>query len=158
MPALGDRSPLSISYMDHSAELRAVGLYSGVLTAGTLPGFLTAFGALQAAIDAVVLGVRARQAFGTQTIVSNTPPANANAQIETEVLVRARGATTQAPYSFRIPTVDYAKFNWIGDSAVLSGAGATAETLALVTALQAVAKMPNDPTEAIVIIAIEVVE
>lgn len=158
MPAIGDRQSVSVSYLDHSNELRALGLFVGDLTAGTLPGFLTQFGALQTALDAVTLGVRARQAWGQQSVISNTPPASANAQIETEILVRVRGATTEAPWSFRIPTVDYAAFNWIGDSAILSGAGASAATVALIDAIEALAKMPDDETEAVVVYAIEVVE
>jgi hypothetical protein len=64
----------------------------------------------------------------------------------------------EAPFSFRIPTVDYAAFNWVGDSAVLSGAGATAATVDLVDAIEALVKMPADDSEGVVVYAIEVVE
>jgi len=158
MPAIGDHAFVSISYLDHSNELRAVGLPVGELTAVSLPGFLTQFGALQTAMDNVTLGVRARQSWGENSVVSNTPPANANAQVESEILVRCRGATAEAPYSFRIPTIDYAAFNWVEDSAVLSGAGATAATTALIDAIEALVKMPADDTEGVVVYAIEVVE
>jgi len=71
------------------------------------------------------------------------------------------GATSQAPWSFRIPTVDYTAFNFAdppaGDQVILSGAGATAATTAFITALEAVAKMPNDETEAVVVVGMEVV-
>jgi len=158
MPAIGDHASVSISYLDHSNELRAVGLPVGELTAISLAGFLTQFGDLQTAMDAVTLGTRARQAWGETSVISNTPPANANAQVESEVLVRCRGAVGEAPFSFRIPTVDYAAFNWDGDSAVLSGAGATAATVDLVDAIEALVKMPADDSEGVVVYAIEVVE
>lgn len=158
MPAIGDRNFASVSFLDHSNELRAVSLFTGEIAVGTIAGFLTQFGALQTALDNVTLGVRARQSWGENAVVSNTPPASANAQIESEVLVRVRGATTEAPWSFRIPTVDYAAFNWIGDSAILSGAGATAATIALVDAIEAIAVMPDNEAEGVVVYAIEVVE
>lgn len=158
MPAIGDRNFASVSYLDHSNELRAVSLFTGEVTAVTIAGFLTEFGDLQAALDAVTLGTRARQSWGENAVISNTPPASAAAQIETEVLVRVRGATTEAPWSFRIPTVDYTAFNWIGDSAILSGAGASAATIALVDAIEAIAVMPDNEAEGVIVYAIEVVE
>lgn len=158
MAAIGDRNFASVSYLDHSKELRAVSLFTGEITAITIAGFLTQFGALQTALDNVTLGVRARQSWGENAVISNTPPANANAQIETEVLVKVRGATTEAPWSFRIPTVDYAAFNWIGDEAILSGAGATAATIALVDAIEAIAVMPDDEAEGVIVAGIFVVE
>jgi hypothetical protein len=161
MPALGGRQPLSISYRDYSGETKSIGLFTGEITALSIAGLLTAIGTLTTALDAVTLGVRAREQWGEETIVSNDRASSKNAQIESEMLVRYRGATTQAPGSFRIPTVDYDAFNYAdppaGDSVILSGAGATAATTALVSALEALVKMPNDETEAIEIVSMEVV-
>lgn len=161
MPALGGRQPVTVTYVDYSGEPKSIRLYAGEITAISIAGFLTAFGTLQTALDAVTLGVRARQSWGEETIVNNDRAASKNAQIETELLVRARGATTQAPFSFRIPTVDYEAFNYAdppaGDSVILTGAGASAATTALITALEAFCKMPDDETEAIEIVGMEVV-
>jgi hypothetical protein len=108
------------------------------------------------------MGNRSAQAWGEETVVTNTLPGDADASVATEVLVRYRGATTEKPFSFRIPTADYSAFNWSsppnGDTAILSGAGASAATLALVTALEAVCKSPDDDTEAIVVTGIHIVE
>ena len=77
------------------------------------------------------------------------------------MLVRVKGAVSEAPWSFRIPTVDYTAFNYAdppaGDSVILSGAGASAATTALVAAIEAVVKMPTDPTEAVVVVGMNVV-
>lgn len=150
-----------IVYRDYSGETKSIRLYSGELTIGTLAGFLTQFGTLQTALDAVTLGVRAKQGWGEETVVSNDRAAVKDAQIETELLVRVQGATTEAPWSFRIPTVDYTAFNYAdppaGDSVIISGAGASAATTSLISALEAVAKMPDDETEAIVVVGMEVV-
>lgn len=161
MPAIGGRQPVTIQYLDYSGEVKSVRGYAGEITAVSLPGFLTAFGALQTALDAVTLGTRSKQSWGEETVVSNTRPSDKDAQIETELLVRVRGATSEAPWSFRIPTVDYTAFNYAsppaGDQVIISGAGATAATTALVSAIEALLKMPDDETEAVVVVGMEVV-
>jgi len=161
MPAIGDRNPISVQYLDYSGEVDTIRLYSGEITALTIAGFLTDFGDLQAALDAVTLGVRSQQTWGEQSIISNTKPTDKNAQIETQMLVRVQGATSEMPWSFRIPTVDYTAFNYAsppaGDQVIISGAGASAATTALIEALEALCKMPNDPTEGIVVVGMEVV-
>ncbi len=161
MPAIGGQQPIGVQYLDYSGERKSIRLYGGEITAVSLPGFLTQFGALTAALDAVTLGTRSKESWGEETIVSNTRPTDKDAQIETELLVLCQGATTEAPFSFRIPTVDYTAFNYAdppaGDSVIISGAGATAATTALVTAIEAIAKMPNDETEAIEVVGMRVV-
>lgn len=161
MPALGGRQPLGITYRDYSGETKAIRLYSNEITAVSIAGFLSDFGDLQTALDAVTLGVRAKQSWGEETIVSNDRAAVKDAQIESEMLVRCRGAVSEAPFSFRIPTIDYTAFNYAdppaGDSVILAGAGATAATTALIAALEALCKMPDDETEAIVVVGMEVV-
>lgn len=150
-----------ISYRDYSGETKTIRLYSGEITAISLAGFLSDFGDLQTAMDAVTLGVRARQSWGEETVVSNERAASKAAQVESELLVRCIGATTEAPFSFRIPTVDYTAFNYAdppaGDAVIIAGAGATAATTALVAAIEAVAKNPDDETEALVVVGMEVV-
>jgi len=162
MPAVGGRQPMSISYRDYSGETKSILLFSGEITAVSLAGFLADFGDLQTALDAVTLGVRAKQTWGEETIVSNERATAKDAQIESELLVRCRGAVTERPFSFRIPTVDYTAFNYAdppaGDSVIISGAGATAATTALVAAIEAVAKMPDDETEALVVVGMTVVK
>lgn len=162
MPAIGGRQPITVQYRDFSGEVRTIRLFAGEITAVSLPGFLTAFGALKTALDAVTLGERASESWGEQTTVSNSRPSDKDAQVETEMLVRVQGATSEAPWSFRIPTVDYTAFNYAdppaGDQVILSGAGASAATTALVTAIEALVKMPDDETEAVVVVGMNVVE
>lgn len=161
MPALGGRQPITVQYRDYSGETKSIRMYAGEITAVSLPGFLAAFGDLQNALDAVTLGVRSAQSWGEETVVSNLRPTEKDAQIETEMLVRLRGATSEAPWSFRIPTVDYTAFNYAeppaGDQVIISGAGASAATTALISAIQALVKMPTDETEAVVVVGMEVV-
>jgi len=162
MPAIGGRQPVSIQYRDYSGEVKSIRLYAGEITAVSLPGFLTAFGTLKTALDAVTLGVRSSESWGEETTVSNARAATKDAQVETELLVRVMGATSEAPWSFRIPTVDYTAFNYAdppaGDQVILSGAGASAATTALIDALEALVKMPDDETEAITVVGMNVVQ
>lgn len=161
MPALGGRQPYSVSLRDYSGETKSIQLFTGEITAVSLPGLLTGLGTFITALEAVVLGVVAKERWGEETIVSNARATEKDAQVETELLVLAQGATTEAPYSFRIPTVDYTAFNYAdppaGDSVIISGAGASAATTALITALESTFKMPNDETEAINIVGMRVV-
>lgn len=163
MPALGGYQGLQIQYRDYSGEVKSIqNLYSDEITAVSIAGFLTQFGALQTALNAVTLGVLAKTAWGEQTIVSNDRAATKDAQIETEMLVSLRGATTEAPFSFRIPTVDYTAFNYAdppaGDVVILSGAGATAATTALVTAIQDLLSTPWDEAEGVEVVSMRVVQ
>jgi len=161
MPAIGGTQPATFQYLDYSGEVKSLRIYTGEITAVSLPGLLTALGTLATALDGVTLGARSKQTWGEETIVTNTRPTDKNAQVETEMLVRCIGATTEAPFSFRIPTADYAAFNYAsppaGDEVILSGAGASAATTSLITALEAVAKAPWDETEGILVVGMNVV-
>lgn len=162
MPALGSRQPITITYLDFSGEVRTIAMFANEITAISIAGFLADFGDLQTAMDAVTLGQRHKQTWGESTIVSNTPPVNKQAQIETEMLVRLRGVTTEQPWSFRIPTVDYSAFNYAsppaGDQVIISGDGASAATVSLVAAIEALIKAPWDEAEALEVVGMEVVE
>lgn len=158
MPAIGGRQPLSISYRDYDGELKSIpGLFTGEITAVSLPGLLTGIGALTSALDAVTLGVRAREMWGEETTVSNERATDKDAQVQTEMLVRCIGATSEAPHSFRIPTVDPEAFNYVEGNVVLSGAGATSATTTLVAAIEALLKMPNDESEALQVVQMRIV-
>jgi len=162
MPAIGGRQPAGWQWLDYSGEYRSIQVFTGEITAISLPGVLSDLGDLNDALDAVTLGNISKLTWGEETIVTNTRPTDKTAQVETEMLVRLRGATTESPWSFRIPTVDYSKFNYAsppaGDQVIISGAGATAETLALVAAIEVLCKMPDDETEGVVVVGMEVVQ
>jgi hypothetical protein len=158
MPAIGGRQPYSTSLRDYDGELKSFVLFTGEITAVSIAGLLTQLGTFQTALDAVVLGQRAREQWGEETIVSNARATDKDAQVSTEMLVRCIGATSEAPYSFRIPTIDPEAFNYVEGNVVLSGAGATAATTALVAAIEAAFKMPDDETEAIEVVQMRIVD
>jgi hypothetical protein len=161
VPALGGRQPVVRTYRDYSGETKGVRVYVNEITAVSLPGLLSDMGDWAAALDAVVLGEPAKFSWGEEVVISNDRAAVKDAQVETELLVRYRGVVTQTPFSFRIPTVDYTVFNYAdppaGDQVIISGAGASAATLALITAFEAMASSPDDEAEAVEIVGMEVV-
>lgn len=161
MAGIGGRQPATWSYRDYSGETKSIRLYTGEITVLLLPDLLTNLGLLTTALNAVTLGQLAKTGWGEETIVSNDRAATKDAQIETEMLVRVRGVTTERPWSFRIPTVDYTAFNYAdppaGDQVIISGAGATVATTNLVTAIEEFITMPDDESELVEVVGMEVV-
>jgi len=161
MPALGTTQPASYQLMDFSGEKKSLTFDIGEITALTIAARLGDLSDFEDALDAVILGVRAAQSWGSKTVVTNTRPAVADAQIETEMLVTYRDVVTEAPYSFRIPTVDYTAFNYAdppaGDNVIISGAGASEATTNFVAAFEAVAVSPGNDANAVEITGMRVV-
>lgn len=151
MAEIGGRQPYSLTIKDYDGEVQSLRLYTGEITIGTLAGLLTALGTFKTALNAIILGVIQKEHWGEETTISNLKATDKDAQVQTDMLVRCHGATSEAPYSFRIPTVDPEAFNYVDGNVVLSGAGATTATTDFITALQATFKMPDDETEAIVV-------
>jgi len=158
MPALGGSQPYGLQLLDHSNERKSFEIFIGELTAVSLPGALTQMGAFYDSVDDITIGNISRNTWGERTYISNTPPTNKMAQIETEILVTYRGVTSEAPFSFRIPTANYDAFNWVGDSAILTGAGASAATTAFIDAFEDLARNPDDETELVEVTGIYVVK
>jgi len=146
MPALGEYRPLSIQYLDYSGERKSVTVNSKSWDEDTVVQYWTDIAAFWTALDAVTLGTRAKDQYAVEMVRSNTRPNDKTAQIETELLVTYIDATTEEPFSFRIPTADYEVFNYAsppaGDEVIIAGAGASAATTALITAMGAVVRSP----------------
>lgn len=161
MPALGTYQEVNVQYLDYSGERKSVPLRVGEITAISLPGFLTNLAAYEDALNAVTLGREAKSSWGAVTIVSNTRPTDKDAQVETELLVTLMDATTEQPFSFRIPTVDYTVFNYAdppaGDTVIISGAGASTVTTDLVGAIEDIARSPFNDANLVKVLGMRVV-
>lgn len=148
MPAIADYPYVRTQVMDYSKELKSTSLTVGPITALTIAGLLTQIGDWNAALQDVIFGTITQEAFGVVDQVSNARPASAQAQVESRLLIGFVDAVTGAPDSVSIYTVDYTKFNYsegegAGDFVIIAGAGASAETVALVDAIEAMAKFPG---------------
>lgn len=79
---------LSFTVLDNSNEKSNFSIWTGEVTAASLPGLLTEVGTLRTAIDGLVIGtVHKEQLKVFDTVLSNTRPANKFAQRESKWLV-----------------------------------------------------------------------
>lgn len=163
MPALGTKSPIGIQLLDASGEVKSISnLYGLPLTDATYEDATDDLAVLVTAIEGITLGNVSRTSVGTQEQITNTRPSDKTAQIETELLVSMRDNVTQQPWSFRIPTADYAAHNYAsppsGDEVIIAGAGATAATLAAVAAFNAHLRSPFDGANASIVLGMRIVK
>jgi hypothetical protein len=78
----------SFTLMDHGGEKSVLSFHTGNITAVSLPGTLTQFGALRNAIAGITLGTIVQEELSVfRTKLSNTLPATPNAQRERKWLV-----------------------------------------------------------------------
>lgn len=69
--------------LDYSAERSSFSFNFGAITALSLPGFLTQFGALRTALDAITIGTLSKEKWvGDETFLSNVAPLVTTAQRE----------------------------------------------------------------------------
>jgi len=85
---------IGFSMLDYSREKAAFSIITGDITAVSIAGVLSEIGTLRTAIEGITLGVvsdESLRAFATN--LSNTPPASALAQVETNWLVTYEDVT-----------------------------------------------------------------
>lgn len=79
---------LGFTLMDSNKEKTSISMNIGPVTAATLPGLLTATGTLRSAIEGITLGTMNGERMSVfETPLSQEPPANDLAQVETAWLV-----------------------------------------------------------------------
>lgn len=142
--------------LDYSNEKTTSTVYVGPITVGTIVGFLTQFGALRDAIEDITLGNISKESWvGDDTVLTNTPPTDAEAQREKKWLVRYTGDTTDKIYTLEIGTAELAG----GHLQPMSDMADLTETdmAAFVTAFEAIARTPDDDTETVTVQSIQFV-
>ena len=144
----------SFSFLDYNGERSNMQFYTGNVTAVSLPGLLTQWGALRNAIQGVILGTVSQEELSVfRTKLSNALPNDANAQRERKWLVVYEDVTPFFdPPDNNIPNAGYRKvFTFELPTAKLAGllkpnsdeADMTnAAVSAFVNAFQAVARSP----------------
>ena len=161
MPPIGSVHKASITYGDATEETTTHEVFIGPITALTIAGFLTEFGAYQTATDAITLGTRRRQSWtGDLTTVSNAWPTDPAAQREAKLRVTYQDATTEEQFDLTIGTVDFSVLNFVpggGDAVIFSGAGASTEITDWVTAFEAMAKSPRNSANAVTVMGMRFV-
>lgn len=128
----------------------------GDITAVSLPGFLTDFGALRTAIEGITLGKVQQEAWiGDRTVLDNVPPTDPNAQREVKWLVRYIGDTSGKLYSVEIATAELAGGHLLAGSDFADLA--ETDMAAFVTAFEDIARTPDDDTETVTVQSIQFV-
>lgn len=145
-------SKIVFTMMDHEEEKSPATIYAGDITAVSLPGFLTDFGALRTAIEGITIGVVHKESWtGDETILSNTPPANGFAQRESKWLVRYRDDVTEEVYRMEIGTADLSLLP-AGEEFLDITAGAG---LAFRTAFETIARTPESSSNTVTVISVQ---
>lgn len=138
--------------LDYSESRASTRVYFGPLTALNLAGFLTQFGNLRTAIDAITLGTISRERWvGDSDTLSNIPPNDPNAQRELFWLVSYEDANSGRKYTLQIPAPDTAKLIPGTDEADY----ADTDIAAYITAFQAIGRSPVDPEAGVLVLGIQ---
>jgi hypothetical protein len=148
----------SFTLLDHNGERSTTSFYTGNITALSLPGTLTQFGALRTAVEGITLGTVAQETLKVfDTKLSNTRPSDQNAQRERKWLVVYEDVTPffddptnlipnegyRKVFTFEIATADIAtRLQPNTDEADLLNP----QISAFVTAFEAIARSPYGGT------------
>lgn len=148
----------SFTIMDYNREDSTTSFNNAAITAASIAGYLTQFGALRTAIEGIILGtVSDERAYVFNTRLSNTAPTDENAQVERawDVLYEDNQPFFDAPVN-AIPNAGYQKvFHMTIGTADLEGrllpgsdfADLTETSIAaFVTAFEAIARSPYGGT------------
>lgn len=131
----------SFTFKDFSKEPSTMSFYFGAVTAVSIGGFLTQFGALRTATEAIVLGALVGDQWsGDVTKYDATPPTDVNAQRERKFLVLYQGTTTFSKYRLEIPIADFTA-RLVDDTDLVNLA--QTEIAAWITAFEALCKTPE---------------
>ena len=127
----------------------------GPITALSIAGFLTQLSDFEAKTDAILLGLRRRESWiGDRSVITNAWPTDKAAQRECKVLVEYMDDTTEEPFTLTLPTINFAKLNFVaggGDAVVFSGAGANTDIVAWVTSFEAIARSPRNDANSVTV-------
>jgi hypothetical protein len=155
MPA---QHPISYGILDQSDEVGTMTVYTGPITVATIAAYLTQWGALKNAINALVLGAPKRETLVIDsTDFAPVKPTNTMAQREFGLRVTYRGNTSGKKFSVTIPSYDGSKIAALKDEVILTGGSATPEILAFITAFQTLCKSPDNDAEGVTITSIKIV-
>ena len=146
--------------LDYSNEQSPFKVYHGAITSVNISAFLTEFGQMRDAMAAMSLGVVTKEQWvGDNTILSQAPPTDPDAQRERKALVVYQGDTNNQKYSVTIPA---ARTKTGGGAAlIIPGTDKYDLTLtpvsAFVTRFNSFARTPDSDAETVTILEIRLV-
>lgn len=139
----------SFRVIDYSEETSSFNFNFGAITAISLPGFLTQFGALRTSLGAIIKGViGGEQWVGDRTTITNVPPTDDTAQVELKFLLSYEGNTSKKKFRAEIPTPDTAFVIPGTDKVDLTAT----EIADFITDFEAIARSPDSDTENVTVL------
>lgn len=143
-------------FRDFGTETSNVKIYNGAITAASLPGFLTAFGNMRAALEGITLGIASQETWvGDSTVLSAAVPASQEAQREKKWLVRYHDTVTQKKYTLEVPTADLTAVTLLANSDFADLAAAPLSTFK--TQFDGFARCPDSDVNAVVLDSVQFV-
>jgi hypothetical protein len=163
MTTLGTQWTYTLQYRDGHGRLASLRLYAPPLTGANYDTILGYLDQMKTSLSGQTKGVVARAVVSKEVVISNAlSPDGDRCSVHKQVLVRCRGTVTGKLFAFRIPTADFSRMNFAdppnGNAVIIKGPGAHAATVGFVNQLQALMRMPNNPTEGLIVVSMEVVE
>lgn len=144
----------TISLRDASGETSNTKINFGTVTVLSLGGLLTQWGNFKTSLGNIVKGVLGKETLVMDSLVlSNDKPADSTAQVELKFQFNYEGNTSKKKYRFEVATPDTDKLVSGTDIVDLTDP----DVAAFVTAVEAMAKSPDDDSEGITIIDAELV-
>lgn len=151
----------TMSFLDQTGEVGSFTVFNDAITAVSIGGFLTQLGAFRTATNALVIGTNLRNTWvGDADENARELPGNNYAQRENKLRVLYEDSTNGKGYELSIPTIDLALLTFIPggkDWVQFEGAGVNAAVTDWVTAFEALASPPDDPTHGVTVTAMQYV-
>lgn len=145
----------SFTFIDYSGEPTSFGIHFGPITALTIGGFLSQFGAFRTATQAILKGnLKSDEWTGDVTKYSVVAPTDPDAQRERKFIVFYEGTTSFSQYNFEMGTADLTLTDVLIPGTDMVDLTQT-EIAAWITAFEALGKTPYQ--EAVNVTAIQAV-
>lgn len=133
----------SFTVKDYSEETSTMSFNFDAITAVSIPGFLTDYGAFRTAFEAVTMGALVADSWtGDKTKYSNAAPTDPNAQRERKFLVIYEDTTTLTPYRMEVPCANFGLTDlWQGNTDKVDLA--QTEIAAFISAFETLCRSPE---------------
>lgn len=145
------------TFRDRSKEQSKVTLHNAPITALNIADFLSDYGDLKVAMAALSLGVLYRDLWvGDSTLLDESIPTDPYAQREIGLRFHYIGNTTMKKFFITLPAPNLSLVTYDGQTDqvdITQGA----EVIALVAAIEAIGRSPDDDAENITVVSAEVV-
>ena len=146
------------TFRDIDGEQSTFQLPNGEITVGSLPGFLSEYGTLKTALDALTLGILASdQWVGDRTNISDALPTDNFAQRELKLKFTMDGSGDGGYFYRTLPCPDLALVTIIPNTKGAIDLTTGAEMIAAVAAIEAIGRHPDDDTQTVTVVKCEVV-